>query len=300
MESMSTSNTRKPFDFNKILVTFLLFSCPVFNTFAKPDIKWAKYQLPPVFINQGEFRNKGMGDAIFSFLQTRLSNYSHTDYLSVGVRIMRDFKLKPLVCSAMTSKKGREDFMIFSHPVTVLPSHNLHFSAKNPKLQFILEESRINGVISFERLLASSANLIIGLNIHRSFGDKLNDILKLYIQQVQNLDETTSTADLLYMIDSQRIDLTIELPFISYFVSRSANITVPIAIEPLAEASKFVKAYIACSNNAAGNLVINKINQIIIEERSSREYQQLFENWIPPQSRPSFRAGFKRHVIEAL
>lgn len=294
--STSTSNTR--FDIKTCLLIILLFSCPV-AAFAKSEIEWAKYQLPPVFINHGEFRNKGMGDAIFNFLQIRLNNYTHANYMSVGVRIMRDFKLKPLVCSAMTSKKGREEFMIFSKPITVLPSHNLHFRAKNPKLLPILENSRIDGIISFEHLLASSANLIIGLNTHRSFGDKLNDILKLYAQQVQNLDETTNTAELLNMIDSQRIDLTLELPFISYFVSRSANITGPIAIEPLAESANFVKAYIACSNNAAGQMSINAINQIIVNERNSKAYQQLFENWIPPQSLPSFREGFKRHITQA-
>jgi len=283
---------------NRYALFIILFIFPTVSAIAKPHIEWAKYQLPPVFISQGEYEDQGMADEVFNFMQARLTAYSHSNYLSPGVRVMRDFKRKALICTALTNKKGREAFMLFSKPITVLPSHNLHYLANNPKLTTVLGKARVKGTISLEQLLAGSNSLIVGINTHRSFGDRLNDIVAHYKQQVEHLDETTSTAELITMLQTRRIDLTIELPFISYFVIRTTNNTAPIHIEPLLESAPFVKAYIACSNNNAGREVISGLNKIIDQHRDTKAYQKIYEDWIPQKSLSSFRAEFKRIVIE--
>jgi len=297
MEASIYSFIKKNVYLMKRFLGFCIFTSLSFNTHAIPSIEWAKYQLPPVFINEGIFKDKGMGDQVYHFLQRHLKQYSHSEYQSVGIRIMRDFKLKALVCSAMTSKKGRKELMIFSNPVSVLPSHNLHYSNNNLKLKSILKSARVAGIISLEKLLSKSSTLTIGLNIHRSFGDSVNDILSLYSQQVDNLDETTTTAELMQMLQTQKIDLTIELPFISYYVNRSQNIAAEISIEPMAESPTFVKAYIACSNNSAGKAAIAAINLIIEQHRSTKAYQDIFINWIPPLALPSYKEGYQRIVV---
>jgi len=297
MEAPTSSFINKNIYLIKRFLVLCILTSLSFNTHAIPSIKWAKYQLPPVFIDKGIFKNKGMGDQVYHFLQSHLKHYSHSEYQSVGIRIMRDFKLKALVCSAMTSKKGRKELMIFSKPVSVLPSHNLHYSNNNPKLKPILNSARVDGIISLEKLLSKSSTLTIGLNIHRSFGDSINDILSLYSQQVDNLDETTTTAELMQMLQTQKIDLTIELPFISYYVNRSQKIAADISIEPMAESPTFLKAYIACSNNSAGKAAIAAINLIIEQHRSTKAYQDMFTNWIPPLALPSYKEGYQRIVV---
>ncbi len=269
------------------------------SVIAQQPIEWAKYQLPPVFISKGQFVKQGTADVVYRYLQERLPSYDHSEYLSAGVRIFRDFTLDKVVCSAFTNKKGRDDIMIFSNPISILPTHNLHFIKDNPKVAMVYQQSLVNGKLSLAKLLENANGLKIGINKHRSFGDKVNQLLKQYDSSIIDFNETQGTLAIFEMMEKKRIDLTIEFPFVSHFSLSSAGLDLPLTIEPMLEVPSFVNAYIACSKNKQGQLVINDINAVLNENISFPAYRDIFEKWIPQAAMQAYREGYQEFLIES-
>jgi uncharacterized protein (TIGR02285 family) len=281
-------------------IQFLLVSTLLSSqiTHSQQVIEWAKYQFPPVFISKGDFVNQGMGDLVFQYLQKHLTSYSHIEYRSSGVRILRDFSLDKLICSTFTSKKGREDNMIFSNPITILPTQNLHYLTDNSKIIDAIDQMTVDGQVSFTHLLKNVENIKIGLNKHRSFGKKVNSLLKQYDTKIIGIDETSGLLGIFKVLKNKRIDITIEYPFVSLFVMRSAGVSLPLNIQPMAEVPEFVKAYIACSKNKQGQVAIDAINSVISDHKARSEYRNIFEEWMPQASLSAYRVGYQRFVNE--
>ncbi len=283
-----------PLKIVKLLVTLLALNSH--SAYSATDIEWAKYQFPPVFIAKGEFADKGMGDSVYRYIQQQLPDYNHSEYHSSGVRVLRDFTLKKLVCSTFTSKKGRDKDMIFSDPLTILPTQNILIAKDNLRVLQLSERSKLDGKISLAGLLKNNKDIKIGLNKLRSFGKTVNPLLKQYDANVINIDETSGLIGILKLLKNKRIDLTIEYPFVSMFVMRSAGVSLPLVIEPIAEVPEFVNAYAACSKSQQGQAVIDAINLVLTEHRALAGYREMFEQWMPDASQQAYRVGYQKFL----
>lgn len=259
----------------------------------KPTIHWARYQLEPFFINQSEGHNNGIADQLFLFLQQRLPQFEHRNYFSNVSRILRDFSEDKIICTSLTKMKGREQLMRYSDPAVILPSHRLlYLKAQKPLLEPLLNQ-RLQESISIQSLFTNPAEFHLGLLVNRSYGQVVNQLIKDNPQKVRTFPVNSPFTLIYQLMLKKRIQFTIEYPIVAYYHLKKLGIQQQVASLSIQENNQQLYAYITCSNNAKSAAVLNAINQLIAEHKSSQIYFNFVAQWLPKDALSNYRRVYR-------
>ncbi|WP_348731551.1 hypothetical protein [Rheinheimera texasensis] len=129
-----------------------------------------------------------------------------------------------------------------------------------------------NGNISLAQLLQLKRPPLIGIELNRSYGDRLDAVLQQ--NQGHPAIYTRSTAgefvgSMLPMLHKGFVDLMLEYPKIA---ARSGS---ALRYWPLAEAEPYNPVHFACSRTPQGEKIVALLNQSIRHQATSKDYQQL-------------------------
>ena len=283
-----------------LLFAFIYFmaSCSVADERRKPIIYWAKYQLQPVFISSGEYNNQGMGDRLFSIMQQHLPSFQHQNYHTNVKRMYRDITKTKTICSTLTQKSNRNSTMLFSDPVLAIPTPRLIFddAQSSPWLNKIEKTNRDD--ISLSSLLERNPSVKIGINKLRSCGRKINTLIARYPVNFVHFDDTVSSSDLVEMLAYQRIDFTIEYPFVISFEQKiSGNVSAYKSLG-LSEFQPLIPVYIICGKNEIGQKVILLINEMLLELQSTQQFRQIVEDCLPDNYLATYRSQYQQFLAQ--
>ncbi|MDZ7868237.1 MAG: hypothetical protein U5L02_03395 [Rheinheimera sp.] len=136
-----------------------------------------------------------------------------------------------------------------------------------------------DGKIRLAQLLQLRRPPLIGIELNRSYGDRIDAILQQH--QGHAAIYTRSTAgefvgSMLPMLQKGFVDLMLEYPKIA---QRSST---ALRFWPIAEAEPFNLVHFACSRSAQGENIVALLNQIIRQQARQPSYFQLMLNTLAP------------------
>lgn len=167
---------------------------------------------------------------------------------------------------------ARERDYLFTLPY-MLESAIMLVSPAQSNWQSQLEKLQdADGKISLAQLLQLKRPPLIGIELNRSYGDRLDAVLQQYQRHAAIYTRTTAgefVGSMLPMLQKGFVDLMLEYPKIA---ARSGS---ALRYWALAEAEPYNAVHFACSRTPQGEKIVALLNQSIRHLAASKDYQQL-------------------------
>ena len=262
---------------------------------AQDTVRWLDMDFPPFFISEGPAAGQGMGDRIADLLSTELTGYRHERDRASPDRIMGLISAGDPVCSvAFLRTPERERTMAFSVADMVLPPNGLIVRRG--------DETRFStlGSVSLAGLV-DSGNVRLGTAAGRSYGAALDPILadapdgSVFERQGDDI-----LRGLLQMLVRERLDAVLGYPYESRWIADQLGISDQIAFLPLEEASDFTTAHVVCPRTEWGHALIERIDGILLERRTTPGYRAFVERWMPEDRIEDLRTAWDRTLASAV
>lgn len=276
-----------------VIVLVLFLSVPE-HTLAKDSITWASPRYDPYVILDGPDKGTGISDEIVKLFQVNLSDYDHEQSTANVLRITEELKSGRKFCVPQFIKTPeREAFVYFSSvPSTISPAPGIVL--KNSLLKKLGNDKKM----SLAKLL-DNERLVLGVIKGRSYGKKIDNLLKKYEGQ-KNIHARVAGdiyQGLLKMLLADRFDYIIGTPIETHYLSRKYNTIDEIAFVQIIEGDDYFMGYTACPKTPWGLEVIKKIDKILLKERPTEKYRSFFERWIPNETIGEYRRAYNKMFL---
>lgn len=275
------------------LVLWLLFTGPWFGTaLAMESITWLEVSMPPYLIQDGPNKNEGYGNTVSAILRENLPDYDHQIVVTNVIRHFDRFKKGEKVCSVgLYRTPEREAFMHFSIP-SLLTMPAVLITTKEKLALFGNNRSiKLGDVLANPRF-------ILGLSKDRSYGNTIDAILKTY-QDRTNLvlySGQELAANYFKMLMMDRVDGLIGLPDEAMYHAEQLGLRDQLATLIIEENQQDFAGWfcaVGCTKNEWGKAVIERINAVLLEQRSSARYRAAYERWLDPAHLEQYRSVYQ-------
>ena len=239
-------------------------------------ITWHTFEAPPLMILKGQQKNTGIVDGLRSLLQHSLNDFEHEEINLPYKRYLRDAKEKRNICTAYLFKTPmREEFLYFSKPAIIFPGFEIILHKDTyAKLDYPAEISLHD---LFEKF-----NFRLATNQIRSYGPKIDPIIKAYEAKRKVSRHTGSTTLVFRLIASKRADFMIDFPNRVLYWAQELNLDPYDFLSiPIKEDYKNAISYVACPKTEWGKNVIDKVNTVLSEHIATPAYLDILKRWSP-------------------
>lgn len=281
-----------------ILLVLVVLLFPVFmagwsmatdNPLSNNQVKWYMANFPPVTIPEGRQVNEGFFDKAMLFLIEGLPEYQHQYHTANFKRIILELeKQENACCPSLYKTPERERFIAFSVPaMVVLPNGVIASSATREKLAPYVDSE---GRISLLALLEDDG-ITLGISNGRIYSGGIDKILKRFEGHDNLLVRSGDDVfqGLLSMMHRGRIDCLLGYPSEAGYFTRENSEVQDFDYYPVKESTvSFTLGHIGCPDTEWGRAVITKINEIVMQHRSS-EFIDFYGEWLDESTREIHR-----------
>lgn len=281
-----------------LLVWLLVMGLPLHPASAGESITWLEVSMPPYLIQDGPYKTEGYGNMVSAILREHMPEYDHQVVVTNVIRHFDRFKKGEQVCSiGLYRTPEREAFMHFSIP-SLLTMPAVLITTKDKLAQF--GESRS---IKLGEVLANP-RFILGLSKDRSYGTTVDVILKTY-QERTNLvfySGQELAANYFKMLMLDRLDGLLGLPDEAMYHAEQLGLRDQLATLIIEENQQDFAGWlcaVGCSKNAWGKAVIERINAVLLDQRSSARYRAAYERWLDPAHLARYRSVYQAVFLQS-
>jgi len=256
-------------------------------------IYWQTYHRPPGIIKIGAEKGQGFVQKSLKLIIDKLPEYQHKMPLASIGRAMSDIKSGKFVCHpALYVTKERKEYMAFSQASMISPSNRL--IAKHASLDKFVR----NGSVDLNEVL-QEGKLTFALVKGRSYTEAIDMKLAQYIKGTNvTLIANTDLTSIFHMINLNRVDLTILYPFeLAYYLKHNPKVSEQFSTYRLKGVEPYNIGSIACPNNEWGNSIIDKVDNVLNQIKSSEEYKKAITTWWESEREKS---KFKQYYQEVF
>lgn len=267
-----TINGRVNILFQRLLLILVLITTLLPTTSrAKDTILWQKVDWPPYQILKGEDADKGRFDLYIDLFQKQLPQYEHQNIEMNWSRFWKDVKAGKHVLNSMAIKTDeRAKFALFSKvicialPQRIIMKRSTLLKMGNPdsiSLTDFIRTPNIHGILEQSRSYSSQLDEILNKDgIETNFERKAIDVKHIF-----------------KMISAGRADYTIEYPIVADYLlnkhqTENDSSLVSVRIEEL---PRYIKVHIAAPKTPWGVAVINNINEVIDDLKTTDRYLEI-------------------------
>lgn len=251
-------------------------------------VTWAKNDFIPFYIQEGSFKNQGISDKLTQFFIKHLPDYTHRIIEMPMERFYQQAQSNNLVCNPLLLKTAeREVFLTYSNKMKPAYAHVL--VSTHPI-------DHPEDGISLRKFLQDDDHALI-VQSKRSYGPDLDEIIKEAISLGRVEPKHYATAQLFKMMEYKRDIHFLDIEnSVTYYRKTHVNdddlYYIPIQEDRL---DRF--GYVACTNSAAGRILMQKINAILKREAASPELRSILESWMAPANLPRLRDFYNRTIL---
>jgi uncharacterized protein (TIGR02285 family) len=249
---------------------------------SESTISWAKWELTPEYINQGQYKNLGYLDQFLNYVIKRIPEYQHSsEYKSIN-RLSRSWK-EGNVCSLHLWLGYWPTKIVYSKPYAFTP----RFGIIVKKDSLIDKKLKGKKTISLNYLLKST-NFKLGIlplfyiDGKNSRYPLLKNIISPYLKSKKVTEFSNSKNEMsVDFIESKRVDYIIRQRITHMSEMKIAGKNSKLyKFYQLEEANENKLVAAACSNSKLGKSVIKKINSFIDSNHSFyQNYLKYRSNW---------------------
>lgn len=244
-----------------------------------PVIRWYHADFPPAFILSGEDRGTGYCDRMERDIAENLPEYEHEYFTGNYKRIALALKERSDVCCPSIYKtRERESFAIYSEPLFIGLANGV-ILRKNSAL-YLQKFVTAEGELDLASLLANKTDITIGLLLGRNYGSSIEAVISQYRGSERVIERARNDfGELLEVLINKRVDMILALPMeVSYALFDAGLPSNVVEFLGVKEGEKFTSAFVACSDSVFGREVIDRINAVIAEKRSS--FALYYRDWL--------------------
>ncbi len=258
-------------------------------------VHWLYSEMPPAHIVKGEYGGEGYADLTLQLLIEALPEYEHVKLEANYKRSLNEMSIHHDRChTALLKTPDRKKDVIFSDPVYLLAANKLFVDSKNvEKISHYLNKHR---KVDLERLLAEES-FILGVSSGAKYGEAIDGILQL----------TSSRDNLVYrsaidhysglsamLTKKQRLDGFLGLPVENvFFRNPNQKLRRELTSFYVKGSDEYLVGYIGCSNSAYGKKLIEKINKVVLVERT-KKIKDFYQRWLLPKDKVVHDALLKK------
>ena len=268
---------------------------------AEPEVVWHVFNLPPLYIVDGERKGEGIVDqALQRQLLPALSGYRHRIVEVPLQRLELTIKIEPQACAlGLLKNPEREKTMLFSIPfLAQIPPGVLVRGTDRERVAPYLERS---GKLSLSKLLADG-RLVVGVGSARSYGATIDQLLAPY-KGKSNLFTSFATRpaqSLLQMEALGRVDVVPGFPYeAAYLGIATGEGARALRFYPLAEQPDFILGHAVCAKTEFGAEVISAIDAVLRKRAVQDAIAGYYESWLDDESRGLAQRLRKQLVVPA-
>ena len=286
----------RPFLLSTAVLSLLILNVPG-PAKAKEAVTWMEAVMPPFLIQSGVQQNQGYGNVITNIIQEGLTDYEHDTMTTNITRHFYKFKQGEKVCSVgLYRTPEREEFMYFSMPSFLTL----------PPVLIIKKDglSRFGNRTSVQLAeILNDKKLMVGMSKDRSYGSTTDDILRKHKGSGNILESTGQelSLNLFKMLLKGRLDGLIGLPEEALYQAEQLGIRdqlMTLTIEENQNGYEGWLSSVGCSKNAWGKAIIDKINEILRNQRPTERYRTAYERWLDTNSIEHYRRVYKDVFLE--
>lgn len=264
----------------------LLFLIPLPLRLCAEEIIWYQMEFPPVYIQNGPYKNLGYQNIVDDLIKAALERHGHKVVYKTAnmVRILHDMKNGLHAGSGgLLKSPDLDNFMVFSEPHTIALSGMLIIRKADKDLFRPFIDS--SGAISLSDLMQSNT-MLIGVCKDRTYSSAIDVILTTYASSGNTY--TRGGRDmgkgLFSMLLSQRIDCTLLFPWEAFYIAEQMGREKEMASIPIKEMAPYVLVYAVFPKNQWGQHMVDLINPAIREFRNTKAYHKFKERWLDEES----------------
>lgn len=192
----------------------------------------------------------------------------------------------------------REAEFIFSRPLSAIEGLKLYIP-KDSELQARLQPrlKLWGGKIRLRELLLTEPEVLVGLDLERSYGTDLDLLFKekavrrsLYFKQ-----SGAQIAQLWPMLQQHRVSAVLEYPFM--LATTDATLLQGYTV---AEAEPLQLAYFACNKSETGQAIIDTLNQSIEALAGTQAYLDLHLAAVPAERQQEFIQHYNKLMLRRV
>ena len=268
----------------KIKVMLLLFFLNL-TIFPAETITWYKVPMPPFFINEGSYKDKGAHDLMLNFYKNKLNSYNHTievvslkRLLELSKRFDDDSKFISMI---LLQNPERDEFLYFSRPYDFILSN--HVIIKKDNLKLFEPFIDANGDFDLEGAIKSE-KIRFGLGQERFYHKNINEIT----DKTKNIDFTfgiNNQESIIKKLIAGRIDATIDYPESTEYILKEKNISLDFMAIPIKGIDPYNLLRISFPKNNWGLEMLGKFNSFIENYTKTKEFETLSLMWSPEKSK---------------
>lgn len=271
---------------NIYVLLALLIPSVCWGTDERQTVYWLYSAMPPAHISEGPHKDAGYADMTLKLIFEKLPDYNHVKVQANYKRSLAEMQSHGDMChSALLKTPDREALITFSIPTYIVSSNRLF--VKKSKQELIHPYLHTNGKIDLVKLLRSE-KFLLGVSSGAKYGNAIDKMLALSTSK-DNLvyrsaiDHYSGLSEMLEK--KSRIEGFLGLGVENrYFQKPDSNLTQTLMALPIKGVDDFLVGYIGCSNSLLGNRLIDKINDIVQQERTNK-IKDYYQSWLMDKDR---------------
>jgi uncharacterized protein (TIGR02285 family) len=264
---------------------------------AKEVVAWSLFDSPPSIIIDGEYKGQGNVDLLINFYQSQLLTYSHENLVMNFKRFFKYVDSKSRTVCAIGAGKNpkRMKVLYYSHPTTIELGKSLVIR-KEAVGKFKKENQ---SKVSIEHILAKT-NLTGILVAGRSYAPAVNKIIEKHVSNNRIQIKSIKEKQLIKRLMRSRIDFFLHTPSVVNYLAKEQGQENDILTLPISEAPSYTLGYTVCNKTDTGKRVIQNINSLLQQKRSSPEYLSILEKWQNENSLKQIQTIYREDFIFRL
>jgi uncharacterized protein (TIGR02285 family) len=259
-------------------VLFSIGLCQPVSASEPDSITWAVYDMAPsYFVPRTPDYKKlgdGIGDNLLKLLIGALPEYDHKFSLMTMPRVMIEMQANNPLCVLNVQLTPERAKVAYSTPLLITPGPELVL-----RRQLLRQHPQWKSGVSLSAL-SHDPTLNGQYQAGRSFGAKLDEIVRSATNLNLKLNGSASAINALRMIDLGRSDYTIEYPELVKLGIQNKDISDNVTTVPILEANPFVDSYVLCTRSDWGLTTMRRIDAALHRLASKPEYRRSLEKWL--------------------
>ena len=260
---------------------------------AREIVPWAVLDFPPFQIRDGEHRGSGSFDGLLDLLVRQLPDLDHDIVTMSFARREEEIRQGHRLCTpGLFRTPAREKLLVFSLPALIHLDNRL-----------VIRAGRAGGLetgqpVDLDALLARR-DLIGGIISERSFAPNIDPLLRQHVGAPNIVMRSIRSSQMYEMLMKGEIDYTILFPHEAAYLARSLGHAEETRILPIAGTPPYIFTHVACTRGPWGEAMIERIDRILLERRTSPEYRPLSERWYVDSDKALIRRYYPQMLAPA-
>jgi uncharacterized protein (TIGR02285 family) len=257
---------------------------------AGDSLIWAVANFPPFQVIEGPYKGSGSFDGELQTLIASMPEFEHQIVPMSFARRREEFRSGTNLCTPGIFRAPAEALKLAISIPALTHLDNRVIFLKDKAAKFGTEDT-----IDLDSLFGRQA-VVGGMVQGRSYAPNIDEAIQRFFGNRHLIIRPMDTAQLFQLLLSGEIDYLLLFSHEAAFLADRFGAVGRIESRPIAGTPPYIYTHVACTGNAWGRAVIDKINAVLLAERGKPEYRSLSERWYPPID----QARVRRHYPNML